>query len=446
MVRTTARCLVAGALVASAAFVASPQLAATPPQAAGQASGANQAQEPAVTFTKNVAPILQRACQDCHRPGSIAPMSLLTYDDARPWARSIRTRVTARTMPPWFIDRTVGVQHFKDDPSLSDEEIATIQRWVDAGAPRGNPADMPPPRQFADAKRWANGTPDHIITMPTEYVVKPRAADDWPQIIVDSGLTEDRYIKAVETKPSDIRVVHHVTAYMLPPDGDPAGEQFLSEYAIGKNGDVFPEGSGRLMKAGTKIRLEMHYSAIGEEVHDRTQIGLILYPKGYVPPRVAITSRVGSGGGGDLDIPAGAENVRTDGYTRLAKAAKIIGFQPHMHNRGKMQCVEAIYPNMQTEMLSCARFDFGWALVYNYADDAAPIVPAGTILHIISIHDNSAANRGNPDPRNWAGNGNRTIDEMAFSWMSWSELTDAEYRKEVETRRAARAASTSQGQ
>jgi hypothetical protein len=392
-----------------------------------------------VTFSKDVAPILQRACQNCHRPGSVAPMSLLTYEDARPWARSIRQRVSAREMPPWYIDRTVGVQKFKDDPSLTDDEIKTIATWVDGGAPGGNPADMPPPRQFADADRWAIGKPDYIVSIPKEYVVKGRGADDWPQIEVDTQLTEDRYIKAVETKPSKINIVHHVTAYMLSPDGEPNGEQFLSEYSMGKNGDVFSNGTGRLIKAGTKLRLEMHYHSTGEEVRDRTQIGFVFYPKGYVPKQIASTSRVGTNGGSDLDIPGGAENVRSDGYTRMTKAAKITGFQPHMHNRGKLQCVEAIYPNLQTEMLSCAKFNFGWALVYNYADDAAPIVPAGTLLHVISIHDNSAANKGNPDPKNWAGNGNRTVDEMAFSWMSWFDLSDDEYRQEVSARRAARA-------
>jgi hypothetical protein len=404
----------------------------------GAAAPANQSE---VTFTRDVAPILQKACQNCHRPGSVAPMSLLTYEDARPWARSIKTRVTTREMPPWYIDRTVGVKKFMDDPSLSDEEIATIVKWADSGAARGNAADMPPPRQFADTDKWAIGKPDYVVSIPTEYVVKAKGADDWPQIEVDTKLTEDRYIKAVETKPSKINIVHHVTAYMIGEDGDPAKEQFLSEYAMGKNGDVFPEGAGRLIKAGTRLRLEMHYHSVGEEIRDRTQIGFVFYPKGYVPKRVAITSRVGSGGGSDLDIPAGADNVRTDGYTRLTKAAKITGFQPHMHNRGKMQCVEAIYPNLQTEMLSCARFNFGWALVYNYADDAAPLVPAGTLLHIISVHDNSAGNKGNPDPKNWAGNGNRTIDEMAFSWMSWFDLTDDEYRQEVAARTALRASS-----
>ena len=158
-----------------------------------------QAKQPgAVTFTRDVAPILQRSCQTCHHPGSIAPMSLLTYEEVRPWARAMKLRVSNREMPPWFVDRTIGVRNFKDDPSLSDAEIATIVKWVDGGAPRGNPADMPPPRQFPDeSKRWHIGKPDLVVTMPYDHVIPPDGADWWGYYMADLPLDQDRYILAV---------------------------------------------------------------------------------------------------------------------------------------------------------------------------------------------------------------------------------------------------------
>jgi hypothetical protein len=401
-------------------------------------NSAPQAQAPAptgVTFSKDVAPILQKACQNCHRPGSIAPMALLSYEDARPWARSIRDRVERRQMPPWHVDKTVGIRKFKDDPSLSDREIATITAWVDGGATRGNPADMPPPRQFDDSDRWHIGKPDLIVSIPKEFVVKPEAADWWGNFVADSGLTEDRYIKAVEAKPSPAarRVVHHAVESLVYEDGSSGGGT-LVEYAVGKNGDVFPDGSGKLMKAGAKVRFNMHYHAIGEPVVDRTSVGIVFYPKGVVPKHVITT--VLAPNQDDLDIPAGADNVRSDAYIKFDKPTHLVGFMPHMHNRGKKQCLEAIYPDMKIEQLNCVNYDFNWQIVYNYADDVAPIFPAGTIIHVISWHDNSAANKYNPDPRNWVGFGNRTTDDMSRHWLTYYFMTDDEYKAELAERSA----------
>jgi mono/diheme cytochrome c family protein len=402
------------------------------------------AQPPAqVTFTKDVAPIFQKSCQNCHRPGSIAPMSLLTYEDARPWARSIRQRVEARQMPPWHVDRTVGIRQFKDDPSLTDAEIATLTAWAAAGAPRGNPADMPPPRQFDDADRWHIGKPDLVVPMPKAFTVKPEAADWWGIFEAESGLTEDRYIKAVEAKPSPgaRRVVHHSVETLVYDDGSSGGGT-LVEYAVGKNGDMFPEGSGKLMKAGAKVRFNMHYHAIGEPVVDRTEVGIVFYPKGVVPKHVVTT--ILSPNQDDLDIPAGADNVRSDAYYKMEKPSHLVGFMPHMHNRGKRQCLEAIYPDMHVEQLNCVNYDFNWQIVYNYADNAAPLLPAGTIMHVISWHDNSAANKYNPDPRNWVGFGNRTTDDMSRHWLTFYTMSDDEFKAEVAARNALKAKGTSQ--
>jgi len=414
-----------------------PALAAVAGALAVTASPTAQTPAAAVTFTRDVAPIFQKACLNCHRPGSIAPMSLLTYEDARPYARSIKDRVERRSMPPWHVDRTVGIRKFKDDLSLSDREIATVVSWIDSGAPKGNPADMPAPKQFDDSDRWHIGKPDLIVEMPRAFEVKPEAADWWGNFIADSGLTEDRYIKAVEAKPSPgaIKVVHHAVETLEYEDGTPSGGT-LVEYAVGKNGDIFPDGSGKLMKAGAKVRFNMHYHAVGQPVLDRTSVGIVFYPKGVVPKHVMTT--ILSPNQDDLDIPAGADNVRSDAYYKFEKNARLVGFMPHMHNRGKRQCIEAIYPNMQVEQFNCVNYDFQWQIVYNYADDVAPLLPAGTIVHVISWHDNSVANKYNPDPRNWVGFGNRTTDDMSRHWLTYYTMSDEEFKAEQAERAAVR--------
>jgi hypothetical protein len=349
-------------------------------------------------------------------------------------------------MPPWHVDRTIGIRKFKDDPSLSDAELATIVGWVDAGAPRGNPADMPPPRVFDDSDRWHIGKPDLIVSLPKENTIEAQSSDWWADFVSDSGLTEDRYIKAIEAKPSAgaSRVVHHAVMYLVDPDNNNPMGGVLNEYAVGKNGDVYPEGAGRLMKAGSKVRFNMHYHSVGEELKDQTSIAIVFYPKGYVPPHVVQT--VLAPNADDLDIPAGAADVRSDAYYKMAQAARLTGFMPHMHNRGKRQCIEAIYPNMQTEQFNCVNYDFNWQIVYDYADDVAPLLPAGTIIHVISWHDNSAGNKNNPDPRNWVGFGNRTTDDMARHWLTFYYMTDQEFSAEVAARNALKAQHSSQQQ
>jgi mono/diheme cytochrome c family protein len=411
---------------AAAAFLALAAAGAIPQQAAAQGP---------TTFTRDVAPILQHSCQKCHRPGSIGPMSLLTYEDARPWARSIRQRVSTRQMPPWHVDPTVGIRRFKDDPSLTDEQIATIVAWVDGGMPRGNPADLPPPRQFDDSDRWHIGTPDLVVSLPAENTIAAEGADWWADFIAETGLKEDRYIKAIESKPSaggGARVVHHAVTTLLDPGDQPMGGGVLNEYAVGKNGDFYPEGAGRLMKAGSRIRFNMHYHSVGVPIKERMSVAFVFYPKGVEPKHIMTT--VLSPNMDDLDIPAGADNVRSDAYFKVEKPARLTAFMPHMHNRGKRQCLEAIYPNMAVEQLNCVNYDFNWQIVYNYADDVAPLLPAGTILHVTSWHDNSAGNRNNPDPRNWVGFGNRTTDDMARHWLTYYYMTDDEFRAEVAAR------------
>ena len=403
------------------------------------------ASPPAATFTSDVAPILQRACQNCHRAGAIAPMPLVTYQDVRPWARAIKQKVTAREMPPWYIDRHIGIQKFKDDPSLTDAEIATIARWADAGAPQGDPARMPPPRQFTDIDKWHIGKPDIVVTLPKAYELKANGPDEFYDVDVDPGFTEDLYISAVETKPEpySFKVVHHATANMIEDeDEDPVGF-FFNEYALGKNGDIFPENSGRLIKAGSKIHFNLHLHPSGERALVNVSIGFKVFPKGEVPKYVAFTQHMGDNN--ELDIPPG-EVSRTDGYFRLPKPAVVSAFQPHMHNRGKAMCMEAIYPDVRpdsarpgparTETLSCvSNYQFGWHITYPYAEDVQPLLPAGTVIHVTAWHDNTPANKYNPNPRNWVGYGQRTIDEMSFAWVSLFYIDEADYTQRVEARR-----------
>ena len=171
------------------------------------------------TFSKDIAPLFQRTCDNCHRPGSIAPMSLLTWKDSRPWARSIKEKVATRTMPPWHIDKNVGVKKFKDDPSLTDAEIATISAWVDHGSPEGNPADMPAPLKFTDADKWHIGMPDVIVSMPRPYMLKAKGGDEYYDAEIDPGFKQDMYVSAVETKPDlGFKVIHHATTNLIDAD------------------------------------------------------------------------------------------------------------------------------------------------------------------------------------------------------------------------------------
>ena len=436
-------------VVLAAAMVLVPAVAVAQPGNGGAA----------VTFAKDIVPIFQRSCQVCHRQGEMAPMSLMTYQEVRPWARAIKNRVVAREMPPWHVDKNIGIQAFKDDPSLSDEQIAMVSAWVDNGAPLGDPADMPPPVDFPDASEWQIGEPDLVVRYPA-YEMPAEGPDLFGALYTDLDLDEDRYIRAIQTRPANDpsrRVVHHALSFAVHPDeeqmriagdDDVPAAQFLVEYASGKNGEVYPGDSGLLLEAGRKMRLDYHIHSVGEEVDARVELGIVFHPRGHVPEHIRWSKQLGINNR-LLDIPPG-KVVRTDGYAVLAKAARITAFQPHMHMLGTYQCLELIYPwpgwTAQSETVSCANFDYNWHLVYNYEDDVAPIVPAGTILHIISWHDNTEANRANPDPKNWTGDGGRTIDEMGFAWIGWYDLTDEEYEAELAARKARQGAATNQQQ
>src|SRR5260370_38572740 len=386
-------------------------------------------------FSKGVAPIVQQHCQECHRSNGTAPMPLLTYEDARPWAKAMKQWVAAYIMPPWFIDPKVGITDFKNVGGLSENEIETIVKWADAGAPRGNPADMPVPVKFDDDK-WRIGTPELVAGMSQDFLVKANVPDTWWNVVVDPGLKEDRYIKAVEIRPiKGGRVIHHMGTNLIYPDGGTAAMQ--SKYA-----NIFEKGSGRLMRAGSKVNFGLHLHAYREDTAVNVQIGFIFYPKGYVPKYVVITELMGDDH--NLDLPPNTDNIRYDSYKMLNKPTRILAYAPHMHTRAKAQCLQAVWPEKseqrdgnKVEVLNCINnFDVNWMLAYEYATDAQTLLPAGTVLHLASWDNNTASDRLNNDPDNWIGYGQRSIDDMAMAWMTYYTLTDQDFEQQVAERKA----------
>ena len=425
-----------------------------------QALSVQQADDP-VTFAKHVAPILQQKCQVCHRPGSIAPTSLLTYDEVRQRAARIKARVMARIMPPWHIDKTVGIQEFKNDRSLTDQEINTIVQWIDAGTPLGDEKDLPPPVQWTDGSGWQLagkfGMPD-LVVGSTPYTVKPHGQDKWWRPTVETGITERRWVRAIEIKPSHPggrKVVHHTLAMLEQHEeggvtglastaahsGSPMSAGLFMEWALGKTGEIFGDSAGKLMLPGSKIRWEVHYYAVGEEIKDDVvELGIWFYPKGYVPKNRTILRMFNAAGGSELDIPPGQTSMTQNFYV-LPAPARLENFQPHMHMRGKSMSMEAIYPNGRREVLSMvSNFQWKWHVNYIYADHAAPLLPKGTVLVFTAWHDNTAANLNNPDPEQWVGWGDRTVDEMAHAWVDVTYLEQEQYDRLVAERKTKRAA------
>jgi hypothetical protein len=415
---------------------------------------AAHAQTAAPTFTRDVAPIFQAKCQTCHRPGQMGPMSLLTYDEARPWVRSIRTKVASRMMPPWHLDRTVGITKFKNDISLSDKQIETIVRWVDTGAARGDLKDTPPPVKWPADDSWrlqdesSYGPPD-LVLRSTPWTQLAQGQDQWWQPIVPTGLKEDRWVRAIEIRPSANarRVVHHVVTYLLQDEETygavdvPDTGGYFSEFSVGKIGDRYRENTGKLMKAGSSIRFDIHYHSVGEKMTDQSEIALWFYPKGVVPKYRVFPQAMGTQDAiRTFDLPPGKVTVH-EAFVALKQPARLENFQPHMHVRGKAMSMEAIYPDGHREMLSYVnRFDFNWHVNYVYADDAAPVLPKWTILHIKAWHDNTAANKANPDPTQWVGWGQRSFDDMYHAHVNVTYLTQEDYDQIIAERKKAAAA------
>jgi hypothetical protein len=407
-----------------------------------------------VTFAKDIAPILQQKCQVCHRPGSIAPMPLLTYEQVKPFAPLIKQRIESRTMPPWHIDKGAGIQQFKNDRSLSDEQIRTISAWVDAGAPMGNPRDLPAPVQWPDPATWQLakdfGQPD-LIVKSQPYTVRSHGQDVWWRPVTETGITEERWVRAIEIKPSHPngrRTVHHVLTLLEQQErgvtnlastmahNTRMSAGLFMEWAVGKTGEIFAPDAGKLMLPGAKIRWEVHYYAVGEEIKDDVvELGVWFYPKGFVPKNRTILTMYNAAPNSELDIPPGQTSITQNFYT-LGAPARIENFQPHMHMRGKAFSMEAIYPDGKRELLSIvSNFQWRWHVNYIYADGAAPLLPKGTVLVFTAWHDNTTANPNNPDPAQWVGWGDRTIDEMAHAWVDVTYLEQADFDRLVAERK-----------
>jgi mono/diheme cytochrome c family protein len=409
-----------------------------------------------VTFAKDVAPILQRSCQGCHHANGVGPMSLVTYDEVRPWARSIKARITigphAGVMPPWFVERNIGIQKFKEDPSLSDAEIAKVVKWVNDGAPVGNPADMPQALNFDDSDKWTIGEPD-LVVKSKEITVPAHGPDQWgDQGLIPTGLTEDRYVSAIEIKEvNDIPkagpvktvggrfVFHHMTySSIVPGDAGSVGDEELATswpiHEVGRNADLFPPEAGRLLAANSSLSLTAgHIHPNGRETKSHLEFAFKFFPKGYQPLYKRSNLRLGNGM--DVDVQPGQANQELHSYMTLTENTKIIAFEPHLHAPGVRMCLEAIWGfNVQT--LSCVGYDHNWVKQYVYDDNAAPLLPKGTIVHLIGFLDMTPANKNPADERNWAGGGRRSVANMFLDLGYSVSLTDEQFQAEMAKRRA----------
>jgi hypothetical protein len=405
-----------------------------------------------VTFVKDIAPILERSCQNCHRPNGVAPMSLVTYEEVRPWARAIKLRTGlgphAGVMPPWYVEREIGIQRFKQDPSLGEDEIAAIARWADGGAPMGNPADRPPRPLAASSGGWTIGEPDLVLRSP--QVLLPAAGPDkWGSLgLVPTGLTEDRYVAAVEVREiNDIPrdgatstvggryAFHHMTYSSLVPDSGGTGESVTNWpiHEVGRNPDIFPPEAGRLLAANSSLSLEAyHLHSNGRETKASLEFGFKFFPKGYKPLYRRSTLRLGNGI--DIDVKPGQANQELHAYATLQEHTKIVAFEPHLHAPGVRMCLEAIWGhNILT--LNCVGYDHNWVKQYVYEDDAAPLLPKGTIVHLIGFLDTTAANKNPADSRNWAGGGRRSIANMFIDLGYSVSLTEEQFQAEMARRR-----------
>lgn len=381
---------------------------------------------PAVTYNKDVAPILQAHCQNCHRPGEAAPMPLLTYKQVRPWAAAIKEAVALKKMPPWFADPHFG--QWSNDRSMSKIEIDTILRWVDTGAPEGNAKDAPVPMKFLQG--WNISKPDMVLEMPAEFHIPASGTIDYQYILIPGKFTEDKWVRMAEVRPGNRAVVHHVIAYVRPPGskwmqdaqpgvpyvpkkgqrGEGSGE-FLVGFAPGVVPEILQPGQAKMIKAGSDIIFQMHYTANGKDATDRSSIGLVFAtepPKERIYTLAATTNK--------FEIPAGDPNYEVDSQFAFAQQARVVSFLPHMHLRGKDFEYRVKYPDGRVEtLLRVPHYSFSWQLSYFPKQDL--VLPAGSVIECTAHYDNSANNPDNPDPTKVVHPGDQSWDEMMFGFF-----------------------------
>ena len=443
------------ALVALVACLSIPSAELTAQQ------GGEPSRDDDVTFTKDVAPIIQQNCQVCHRQGSVAPMSFESYRDVRRYARRIKDQVARRLMPPYHLDVGVGIQDIKNDWRLSEEEIQTIVSWVDGGTAEGDPADMPEPVVWEDRQMWQMeeelGPPDHVVaSLP--FDVPAEGGDTWWRPRIPIGLETARWVRALEVRPSypgGRQVVHHANPILLRHKADLGREDGsgmemegadayqrmgnLSEYAMGKIGEKVPTDAARLVLPRDMIEWDTHYYPMGFEVPgDQIELGLWLYPEGY-EPEFEQNLRLYPLRGDIALAPGGT--AMTQGFYRWDHPVRIDSFQPHGHMHLAGMSLQAIYPNGRTELITMVSdFDARWHHSYIYEDDISPLLPAGTVIVMTGWYENSDE-RAQVDPTIWAARGNRSFDEMSHAWIAVTHLTEEGYEKIQAEREEARAVS-----
>jgi hypothetical protein len=384
-----------------------------------------------VTFSKDVLPILQNRCQECHREGEVGPFALMNYQQARPLAKSIKEAVLTKKMPPWFADPQFG--HFRNDASLTKEELNTLVSWVDNGAKEGDPTDAPKPREFFTG--WLIGKPDQVLSLPKPIDVPAQGVIDYTYVVLPTGFTEDKWVQMAEARPTDRAVVHHIIAFIRPPgsrwmkDAEPgvpyiptkgAGRrsvedqippELLGGYAPGLEPTECGPGQAKLVKAGSDIVLQLHYTPNGKATVDQTKIGLT-FAKGEVKERVMTMNAMNV----FLKIPPGDPNYESHSQATLKQDVKLVSLMPHMHYRGKDFQYVAVYPTGEKQvLLNVPKYDFSWQLSYVLKDQI--LLPKGTRIECTAHHDNSANNKYNPDPTKEVRWGDQTWEEMMIGWF-----------------------------
>ncbi|HXG94327.1 MAG TPA: cytochrome c [Blastocatellia bacterium] len=388
--------LVAFTFIAALAFVAQP---------AGASDIKDQAKN--ITFNKHVAPIFYKNCVSCHRAGEVAPMSLVTYKEARPWARSIKEKVATRVMPPWHADPHYGP--YANDRRLSQSDIDTIVAWVDQGAKEGDPKDLPAPPQFVDG--WNIGKPDVIFQMPQEYTVPATGVVEYKYFSVPTNFTEDRWVQAAEVRPGNRAVVHHVIVMVQSKDGQ---RRILVGYAPGEQPAVIPKGLARKVPAGSTLVFQVHYTPNGTETKDRSYVGLVFSKE---PPQAEVLTRPIMNA--NFTIPAGHPNYEVRSSYTFTEDAHIRTLMPHMHLRGKDFEFRVTYPDGTSKIiLSVPKYDFSWQSYYVLKDPVP--APKGTRVDCVAHFDNSEKNKFNHDPTKEVRWGDQTWEEMMIGWMSFT--------------------------